>query len=183
MRKLHLRAAGIAYSVALAALLSACTGSTYLESSAEAFVLVDAKRVGRRIEEPTWVGLQGEAEEDKPHFQTGNAVYALAPGTYTLDHIDFTVSRGGDARTFGIGGDLRFEFEVQEGAITMVGLVVLEERQNRQPDESAFELKLVRGKEIIARACASNYDLFAKYPVQLVSADGSTRRVRIKCKR
>ena len=93
----------------------------------EAYVLIDAINIAENESQPTWIGLGNIG--GGLHVPTNQTIIKLAPGNYTIDHIDFNSSptahntynsRLSD-RSASFEEDIRFR--AIEGTITYVGLI------------------------------------------------------------
>ena len=144
----------------------------------DAYVVIDAMRYPLSAIQPKLIAVREVRSRKEIHLPTGDALLALRPGDYYVDHIDSDLHVA-DLNAVQTAFDLEsgyipkkaVRFSVVPETITYVGLF----RQEKT------KIRLLPAKDIFGWACSTDAGVFARLPVRIKLADGSCKHVKIRC--
>ncbi len=166
----------VALFVAHAVALWSLSVSAFAENG---YVIIDAVASPASAKQPTWIGLSARRGRSK-HVPVGAGIVEMTPGTYGIDHIDYTKSPRGRDGTITRRGPIGYEFVVESSAITLVGVVRI--TQSNDARKSKYNLRAdVHSMPLLERACQAKPEVLEKLLVNYQLADGSYKRIKVKC--
>ena len=136
-------------------------------TSADAYLALSVRTDG---EPPRWLGLidrrrpvDDDARVSHLRLENRPRLVPLAPGTYAIDHFDYSDSIAGDNRTIRIAGQPGFE--LRDDSVLHLGDLLI----------SNGRINLLIDWQTIDRLCQMEPDLLADLPL-VIGAEGDTAR-------
>ncbi|MFV8782523.1 hypothetical protein ACNKU7_08890 [Microbulbifer sp. SA54] len=157
-------------AVVLAALLSL----PGILAAEETYILFDIEVSGYRDDDPVWLAVEGP--DGLTHWRVEKYIFAISPGKYRVDHVDFHESIRFRHGTLHIGEGESITFDVRSGFINFLGTLLVEKKKRQ-----GLEMRFKADESLVRLGCQLNPAVFSELKVVVALLPDQPHEYEVDC--